>query len=335
MKSIVIEKNGFDGLKLINRELPQPGPRQVLLRVRAVGLNYRDVEIVLGSYHTPFKFPLVPMSDCLGEVIEVGKDVTRVKKGDRAVVAFWERWHDGSFDASVAGAPLGGPSDGVLSEQFLTSEDRLVVVPPEISDIEAASLPCAASTAWNALVTSGGVKPGEVVLVQGTGGVSLFAMQFAEMAGAQVVITSGSDEKLEKLTTPGVLGKVNYKRYPNWSAEILKLTNGRGVDHVLEVGGPQSFEHSLKSIRPGGQINVIGYLGGVDGGINPLDIFRKQATVRGIPVGSRRMLQELVQAMASTKTKPMIDSVTHWTNAAEALQRLHSGQHFGKVILSF
>jgi NADPH:quinone reductase-like Zn-dependent oxidoreductase len=225
------------------------------------------------------------------------------------VLAFWEGWHDGAFQAAEAGAPLGGPRDGVLAEHVVASEERVVVVPDALSDAEAASLPCAASTAWNALVSSGHIRPGQSVLVQGTGGVSLFALQFARMAGAQVIVTSSSDGKLGRARELGALAGVNYRNHPRWAGQVLALTGGQGVDHVIEVGGPGSFTESLKAIRPGGQINVIGYLGGVDGAINPLDIFRRQATVRGIPVGSRAMLGELMAALAAGTTRPVIDRV--------------------------
>lgn len=333
-QSLAIVSHGFDGLKCQRRDLPRPGPREVRLRVNAMALNYRDVEIVLGTYHTAFALPLVPLSDCAGVVDEVGESVSRVKKGDRAVLAFWEGWHDGAFQPAEAGAPLGGPRDGVLAEHVVASEERVVVVPDALSDAEAASLPCAASTAWNALVASGHIRPGQSVLVQGTGGVSLFALQFARMAGAQVIVTSSSDDKLARARELGAFAGVNYRSHPQWAEQVMAFTGGRGVDHVIEVGGPRSFTQSLKAICPGGQINVIGYLGGVDGVINPLDIFRRQATVRGIPVGSRAMLAELMAALAAGTMRPVIDRVYAWTDAAQALRHLHSGNHFGKVVLA-
>jgi len=250
------------------------------------------------------------------------------------VVAFWEHWTDGDFDPAEFGTSLGGPNDGVLTEIFRTTEDRLVLIPQQISDIQAASLPCAATTAWNALVTAGRIKSGDSVLVQGTGGVSLFALQFARIAGARVIVTSSSDAKLERAVEMGAFGTVNYQRSPEWSRHVLELTDGRGVDHVLEVGGPGSFAQSLKSVRFGGQINLIGYLGGVHGAINPMDIFWRQATVRCIAVGSRAMLEQLVRAIGVNQVAPVIDKVFAWTDAAAALRHLHSGSHFGKVVLS-
>lgn len=333
-KAIAIHEHGFGGLKEIQRDEPRPGPGEVVLQMRAMALNYRDLEIVSGTYHTAYRFPLVPLSDGVGKVLATGAGVTRVKPGDRAIVAFWERWNDGDFNPLDAGAPLGGPRDGVLAEQFLTIEDRLVVVPPSLSDAEAASLPCAATTAWNSLMASRQLKPGQTVLLQGTGGVSLFAMQFALMAGARVIVTSGSEEKLERVRAMGACATVNYRSNPEWATDVLELTGGRGVDHVVEVGGPGSFSQSLKALRPAGHIHVIGYLGGTEGAINPLDIFRKQATVRGIPVGSRAMLEALVAAFSRSQLRPVLDRTFHWTEVSQALRHLHSGKHFGKIVLT-
>jgi NADPH:quinone reductase-like Zn-dependent oxidoreductase len=333
MRAFVIEELGFDGLRVTQRE-PRPlGRGEVMLRMLAMALNHRDVEIVLGTYSAIFEHPLVPLSDGVGEVVGVGDDVTRVRIGDRAVVAFWERWNDGPFNPIDAGASLGGPRDGVLCEQFVTFEDRLVLVPDGISDVEAASLPCSATTAWHSLIAAGRIRPGDSVLIQGTGSVSLFAMQLALMVGAKPIVTSSSDDKLERVKESGVTCTINYKRTPEWSGQVLDYTAGRGVDHVIEVGGPGSFAQSLKAIRAGGQINVIGYLGGKDGTINPLDIFRRQATVRGIPVGSRAMLEGLIAGILATGVHPIIDRVFPWHDAASALRHLHSGTHFGKVVL--
>jgi NADPH:quinone reductase-like Zn-dependent oxidoreductase len=335
MQCFAIHDHGFDGLRLERREVPPPGPHEVLLRVRAAALNYRDIEIALGTYHTAFPLPLVPMSDCAGEVEAVGEGVTRVRRGDRVTVAFWDRWIAGAFDPAEAGAPLGGPRDGVLAERVVVGEHRLVRLPDALGDVEAATLPCAATTAWHALVSAGGVRPGETVLVQGTGGVSLFALQFARMAGARVIATSGSDDKLARVRALGAFATVNYRDEPEWGDRVRALADGRGVDHVIEVGGAATMRQSLRAIRPGGQVDVIGYLGGTGGAIDPLDIFRRQATVRGIPVGSRTMLEQLVAALAASGVKPVVDRSFAWTDAADALRHLHAGRHFGKVVLTF
>lgn len=331
---LAIHHHGFDGLQPVRRTLPEPGPREVRLRMRAMSVNYRDLQVVLGTYHTRFELPLVPLSDGVGEVEVVGEAVTRVKPGQRVMLAFWERWVDGRFQPGEAGSSLGGPRDGVLAEQIIASEDRLVPVPDELTDVQAATLPCAGATAWNALVASGGLRPGEVVVVQGTGGVSLFALQFAVMAGARAIVTSSSDEKLARARELGAWGTINYQRTPQWAAEVLALTGGRGADHVIEVGGPNTFSQSLQALRPGGQVNIIGYLGGTEGMINPLEIFRRPAVVRGIAVGSRVMLEQVAAAYAASTLRPVIDRSWPWTEAAEALRHLQSGAHFGKLVLT-
>lgn len=330
MKAIVIDgETGFDSLRLIDRPTPQPRRQEVVIRVKATALNYRDVEIVRGSYHTRFPQPLIPVSDGVGDIVAVGDDVTRVKVGDRVCSTFWQRWIAGSFDMAEASYQLGGPIDGLLSEYAPLDEQAVVLAPPHLSDVEAATLPCAAVTAWHALITEGSLKAGETVLVLGTGGVS----QFAVNAGARVIVTSRSDEKLARGEALGAFAGVNYRRHPNWADEVLKHTDGRGVDHVIEVGGPESFARSMRAVRRGGQINVIGYLGGTEGAINPLDIFRRQIRVRGIPVGSRASFEAMARAITANQLRPVIDRSFPWTEAADALRHLESGAHFGKVVL--
>ena len=334
MKAIVLQDApGVDNLRLVDRPMPEPRRQEIVVRIKATALNYRDVEIVRGSYHTAFQLPLVPLSDGVGEVVAIGEDVTRFNVGDRVCSTFWQRWVGGSFDMAEPSYQLGGPIDGLLSEHARLDEQAAVLAPGNLDDMEAATLPCAAVTAWHALVTEGALKPGDTVLVLGTGGVSLFALQFAVSAGAHVIVTSSSDSKLERAKALGAREGVNYQRNPDWSDEVLKLTAGRGVDHVIEVGGPQSFAHSLKSACRGGQINVIGYLGGTAGAINPLDIFRRQVRVRGIPVGSRASFEAMNRAIVANNIRPAIDRVFPWLQAADALRHLHGGSHFGKVVL--
>lgn len=334
MKAILLHgEPGAARLQLVDRPVPEPKRHEVIVRVRASALNYRDLEIVRGTYHTSFALPLIPLSDGVGEVVSVGEDVTRVKIGDRVCSAFWQRWVAGGFDMAEPSYQLGGPIDGMLAEYARLDEQAVVLAPRHLSDAEAATLPCAAVTAWHALVTEGALKPGETVLTLGTGGVSLFALQFARSAGARVIVTSSSDEKIERAKALGAFAGVNYRRHEDWAGEVLRLTDGRGVDHVLEVGGPGSFAQSLRAVRLGGQINVIGYLGGTEGTINPLDIFRRQARVRGIPVGSRASFEALARAMEAQELRPVIDRIFPWTEAADAFRHLASGAHFGKVVL--
>jgi NADPH:quinone reductase-like Zn-dependent oxidoreductase len=336
MKALVIDSAyGLDNLRVVERPVPKPRRQEVVVRVRAAALNYRDVEIVRGTYHTRFPLPLVPLSDGVGEVVAVGDDVTRVRVGDRVCSTFWQRWAAGSFDMAESSSQLGGPIDGLLSEYASLDEQGVVLAPEHLSDVEAATLPCAAVTAWHALVTEGALKAGESVLVLGTGGVSLFALQFAAAAGARVIVTSSSDEKIERAKALGAFAGVNYRRQLDWAEVVLDLTGGRGVDHVIEVGGPESFAQSLRAVRVGGQINVIGYLGGTEGTINPLDIFRRQVRVRGIPVGSRASFEAMNRAIQVNQLRPVVDHVYPWMEAASALRHVESGSHFGKVALQF
>jgi len=334
MKAIVLDGGlGLDHLRLVDRPMPQPRRQEVVVKVKATALNYRDLEIVRGTYHTQFPQPLVPLSDGVGEIVALGDDVTRFKVGDRVCSTFWQRWVAGSFDMAEASYQLGGPLDGLLAEHVSLDEQALVHAPPHLSDIEAATLPCAAVTAWHALVTEGALQAGDTILALGTGGVSLFALQFAAAAGARVIITSSSDEKIERAVGLGASVGVNYRRHEDWAEQVLDLTNGRGVDHVLEVGGPKSFAQSLRAVRRGGQISVIGYLGGTEGTINPLDIFRRQIRVRGIPVGSRASFEAMCNAITMNQLQPVIDRCFPWTSAAEALSYMESGVSFGKIVL--
>lgn len=334
MKAIIIDgEPGISNLRLVDRPIPSPRRQEVVVRVLATALNYRDLEIVRGSYHTRFPLPLIPISDGVGEIVAIGEDVTRVAVGDRVCSTFWQRWVGGSFDMAEPHYQRGGPLDGLLAEYAALDEQAVVPAPADLTDLEAATLPCAGVTAWHSLVTAGHLNAGNTILVLGTGGVSIFALQFAVNAGARVIVTSSSDEKIERAKALGASAGVNYRKHPQWGEAVLELTGGRGVDHILEVGGPESFAQSLKAVRRGGQISVIGYLGGTEGTINPLDIFRRQVTVRGIPVGSRASFEAMNRAIDTGKLRPMIDRCYPWTDIAQALHHLEEGSHFGKIVL--
>lgn len=336
MKAFVIEEGeGIDRLRPVDLPVPEPRRGEVVLRMRAASLNYRDLEIVRGTYHAGFALPMVPLSDGVGEVAAVGEGVTRVKPGDRVATTFWQGWIAGDFEGIERAVPLGGPGPGVLAEYVRLDAEGVVAVPEPLTDAEAATLPCAALTAWTSLVAEGGIKPGDTVLVQGTGGVAIFALQFAVAAGARAIVTSSSDEKLERARDLGAAGTVNYRTTPEWDAAVRDLTGGRGVDHVIEVGGPGTFARSLAAIRTGGQINVIGYLGGKSAEINPMQIMFRRARIRGIPVGSRDSFEAMNRAIAATGLRPVIDGSFPWTEAREALRHLEAAQHFGKVVLGF
>ncbi|MDR6290394.1 MULTISPECIES: zinc-dependent alcohol dehydrogenase family protein [Inquilinus] len=336
MKAFVIEEgSGLDRLALVERPVPEPRRGEVVLRMRAASLNYRDLEIVRGTYHAGFALPMVPLSDGVGEVVAVGEGVTRVAVGDRVASTFWQGWIAGDFEGIERAVPLGGPGPGVLAEYVRLDAEGVTRVPDHLTDAEAATLPCAALTAWTSLVAEGGLKPGDTVLVQGTGGVAIFALQFAVAAGACAIVTSSSDAKLEQARALGATGTVNYRTTPDWHLAVRELTGGRGVDHVIEVGGPGTFARSLAAIRTGGQINVIGYLGGKSTEINPMEILFRRARIRGIPVGSRDSFEAMNRAVAATGLRPVIDRGFAWTEAPTALRHLESAQHFGKVVLTF
>ncbi|TPM07900.1 NAD(P)-dependent alcohol dehydrogenase [Mesorhizobium sp. B2-3-11] len=333
MKAIELQHpGGIDNLRLVERLMPEPGRQEMIIKVKATALNYRDVEIARGSYHTAFALPLVPLSDGVGEVVAVGAEVTRFKVGDRVCATFWQRWIGGSFAMAEPSYQRGGPIDGLLSEFARLDEQAAVLAPEHLSDVEAATLPCAAVTAWHALFTEGRLKPGETVLSLGTGGVSLFAVQFAAAAGARVIVTSSSDDKLTRAKALGAHDGINYRSDPDWASAVLALTGGLGADHIIEVGGPQSFAQSLRASARGA-LNVIGYLGGSEGAVNPLDIFRRQVRARGIPVGSRESFEAMNRALAVNRLTPVIDKVLPWREAASAFRHLEHGSPFGKVVL--
>jgi NADPH:quinone reductase-like Zn-dependent oxidoreductase len=336
MKAWVIDGQfGFDHLKLVERPRPDPRFGEVVIRTRAVSLNYRDTQMVAGTYPFKFPLPLVPASDGVGEVVAVGEGVSRAKLGDRVLGTFWQSWLGGDFDQTEDIRQLGGDQDGMLAEYVRLDQHGLVRAPEHLSDEEASTLPCAALTAWQALVTEGQLKAGETVLVQGTGGVSIFALQFAAMFSAMTIVTSSSDAKLDRAKNLGATHTINYVKTPVWHPDVRRLNGGRGIDHVVEVGGPDSFLQSLKAIRMGGQIHMIGYVGSTTGEINPLEILYRRAVVRGIPIGSRESFDHMNRAIALHKLRPVVDRVFPWTEARAAIEYMREGKHFGKIVLEF
>ncbi len=331
----VQSKEGLDALTLTERPESQPMAGQVLLKMRAASLNYRDLLTVKGAYNSKQKLPLIPLSDGVGEVVAVGEGVTRVKIGDRVAGIFMQKWVAGEFSAEKSNSALGGAIDGVLAEYVMLHEDGVVHVPEHLSDEEAAALPCAAVTAWHGLITEGNLKAGDTILVQGTGGVSIFALQFAKLVGARVIATSSSDEKLERARQLGAFEGINYKTTPNWDEQVWKLTDGVGVDHVVEVGGAGTLNKSLRAVKVGGRVSLIGVLSGLGGDISTVSILHKNIRVQGIYVGSREMFEAMNRAIALHKTRPIIDRVFPFEEAREALAYLESGAHFGKICIRF
>jgi NADPH:quinone reductase-like Zn-dependent oxidoreductase len=298
-----------------------------------MSLNYRDLLVVKGLYNPKLPLPLVPLSDGVGQVVEVGPGVTRVKPGDRVAGIFMQTWIAGEPTEAKSKSALGGGGTGVLAEQVVFHEDGLVHVPEHLTDEEAATLPCAAVTAWHALVTEGRVQAGDSVLIQGTGGVSLFALQFARLSGARVIATSSSDAKLERVRQLGASDGINYKTTPDWDKKVRELTGNAGVDHVVEVGGAGTLGRSLKAVRMGGRISLIGVLTGGGGEVNPVPALMKNVCLQGIYVGSREMFEAMNRAIALHKLRPVVDRVFPFAEAAQALRYMESGAHFGKIAL--
>lgn len=326
------DASGIGALARVEMPEPRPGPGQVRVRVRACSLNYRDLVLARGGYGPRQRFPIVPLSDGVGEVAEVGEGVTRVKPGDRVAGSFFQRWEAGDLDDVAFTSALGGFLDGMLAESVVLEEAGVVAVPPYLSDEEAACLPCAAVTAWNALVVEGHVQAGDTVLVQGTGGVSLFALQIARMAGARVIATSSSDAKLQRAREMGASDGINYRDTPDWHKAVRELTGGRGVDQVVEVGGTGTLGRSLRAVRRGGFVALIGVLSG-GGEIDPLPMLSNVVRVHGIYVGSRAMFEAMNRAFELHRIRPVVDRVFAFSEAPEAYRYLESGAHFGKVVI--
>jgi NADPH:quinone reductase-like Zn-dependent oxidoreductase len=323
----------LDDLKLFDEEPPRPGPREIAIRIRAASLNFRDFKVATGTYgHNEIKPQVIPLSDGAGDVIEVGADVTRVKVGDRVMPIFSQRWIAGRIDRAYGSQALGGTADGVLAESIVLPDEGVAPIPAHLSYEEAATLPCAAMTAWHALFTRGQLIAGETVLTLGTGGVSLFAAQFARMAGARVIMTSGSEEKIARLKAMGIPDVVNYNTTPDWERAVMDLTGGQGADHVVELGGSGTFEKSLRSLRIGGGLYLIGNLAG-EAQVNPRLILAKRAHVHGIQVGSREMFEAMNRAILQAKLKPIIDRQFEFGEARAAFDYLASRAHFGKIVI--
>jgi NADPH:quinone reductase-like Zn-dependent oxidoreductase len=336
MKTYILEKGSttLDGLKQTHLPEPQPTPTQVLIRVYATSLNFRDSLVANGAYFNgPMKSDLIPLSDGAGEVISVGPNVKRFKQGDKVAGTFFQTWYDGTMQYSRPA--MGGSTNGMLSDLVALDEDGVVKLPDGYSFEEGATLPCAAVTAWHALTaTRNPVKPGQTVLCLGTGGVSIFALQFAKSAGARVIITSSSYDKLARAKELGADEAINYKEFPDWDKKVAELTGKRGVDHIIEVGGPGTLQKSYKAVAAEGQIALIGVVAGSKGDTNPLIMMMKGANLQGIYVGTTKMFEDMTRAITQSRIKPVIDRVFPFDQAPDAYQHLTTGQHFGKLVIT-
>jgi len=326
---------GLDNIHLVEKPIPTPGPGQVVLRMRAATLNYRDLLIVQGGYGSRQKLPLVPLSDGAGEVAATGPGVTRLKTGDRAIPSFFQGWIAGPPSEKKFGTSLGGALDGVLSEYQSFREEGLVATPAHLSDVEAAAYPCAGLTAWSAVIDQGKIKPGDSVLVQGTGGVALFALQFAKMAGAEVIVTSSSDDKLARARALGADHLINYKATPEWGKAARKIMGGEGVDHVVELGGAETLSESIRAVRTGGTISMIGVLSGARKELALPLVVMANLRLQGVTVGSRETLADMLRSVAHFRSKPAVDRVFPMAEFKDAVAYMKKGQHFGKVGISF
>jgi NADPH:quinone reductase-like Zn-dependent oxidoreductase len=326
---------GIDSLKLLQRPTPRPGPDEVLLRMTAATLNYRDLLTIQGGYGSRQKLPLVPLSDAAGVVEAVGPGVTRFKPGDRAINGFFPNWLCGDPSEQKFSGAAGGEVDGVLSEYRVFPQHALVAAPAHLSDPAAAALACAGLTAWSAVVKFGGLHPGDTVLTQGTGGVSLFALQFAKLVGARVISTSSNDHKIEKLRKLGADATINYTTTPNWGSQVRALTAGRGVDLVVEVGGAGTLNESIRATRIGGTIAMIGVLAQPAGGLRLPIVVMQQLRLQGVTVGSLEDFQMMINAIALHRQQPVIDRVFPFEQAPEAFAYMAARKHFGKVAIAF
>jgi len=332
MKAYEIRASGIDALKLYDREIRKPAPGEVLVRVRASSINYRDYLNVLDPVGRGIAMPRTPNSDGAGEVVEVGSGVSRFTPGDRVMGTFFQCWIGGGISSDAMASALGGALDGVLAEYVVLNEHGLVAMPPHLTFQEASTLPCAALTAWHSLVEMGGLKPGQIVLLLGTGGVSIMALQFAVMSGARVIITSSSDEKLARAKAMGAWQTINYKTQPDWEKAVLDMTGGLGVDHVVEVGGAGTVERSVAAVRVGGTIAMIGVL--TEGTLNATAVMRKSIRLQGIYVGSRSMFENMNKAIAAHEMRPVVDRIFPLEEARAAFHCMGEAGHFGKIVVT-
>ncbi|MBJ9963213.1 zinc-dependent alcohol dehydrogenase family protein [Burkholderia seminalis] len=326
--------DGIAGLRRIDATQRPVGPTDVVVKIHSASLNYRDLMFARGDYLGIGTEALIPVADGAGEVVEIGRDVTRFKPGDRVINTYFPRWIDGPVTPQKVSGSAGSHFDGVLAERFVSDEAALVAIPPHLDYDEAATLSCAGITAWNALFVDGGLAPGATVALLGTGGVSIIALQLAHAAGLRTIVTSSSDAKLERARALGADATINYRTAPEWQHEVLRVTDGAGADLVVEVGGRDTLPRSVAATKMGGIVSVIGGLssfGGPELGL--LSLIGGARRLHGFMVGSRAMLDDVVRLVAAKRIKPVVDRVFGFDEAPQAYAYLQSGQHFGKVVI--
>ncbi|MDH3859494.1 MAG: NAD(P)-dependent alcohol dehydrogenase [Gammaproteobacteria bacterium] len=327
----IVSDGGVDALALNDRQSPEPGKDELLVAVRASSINYRDLSTIEDPVARGITYPLIPNSDGAGEVISVGAGVTRFKAGDRVAGCFFQNWTDGCITATAMASAMGGAIDGILAEEAVLGEAGAVHIPAHLSYEEAATLPCAGLTAWNCLVEQGGLKAGDTALFLGTGGVSIAGLQIAKMMGARAIITSSSDEKLERARGLGADELINYREIPDWETRVLELTDGGGVDVTIETGGGGTLEKTIEATRIGGTISLIGVLTG--GMINPTSVMRKSIRLQGVYVGNRRMFEDMNAALTVNQVHPVIDQVFEFEDARATYHAMRAAGHFGKLVI--
>jgi len=328
----IVSDGGIDALHLAEAEDRKPGYGEVAVRMRANAINYRDLMTVKDPVSRRLPYPRVPNSCGAGEVTAVGAGVSSFKPGDKVASCFFQSWLDGSCSAEAMASALGGAVDGVLAETVVLKADGVVPAPSHLSFVETATLPCAGLTAWNGLMEAHRTKPGDTVLLLGTGGVSIFGLQFAKMVGARAIITSSSDEKLARAKELGAWATVNYKKKPDWEKAVLELTDGRGVDVTVEVGGAGTLPKTINATRIGGTISLIGVLAG--GQIDPATFMRRSIKMQGIYVGSRRMFLDMNRAIEAAGMKPVVDQTFAFADARKAYKAMEGAGHFGKIAIT-
>ncbi len=333
MKQYTLAQFGIEQLKLVDATSPKPRPGEVLLDVRALSLNYRDLMIIRGHYNPKLQLPATPISDAAGVIAQVGEGVRRVRVGDRVMTHYLAGWIDGPFRSEYLGGALGTPGPGFAAQQVALAAEAVVPTPAYLDDAQAATLPIAALTAWSALFSEWRIDAGQTVLVLGTGGVSIFALQIAKAAGARVIVTSGSDEKLARAGALGADGLINYRSTPEWDKAVLSLTEGRGVDVTIEVGGSGTLERSIRATRGGGMIALIGVLSGVRGEVPTVSVLMKRQRIQGILVDSRSAFERMLRFFEVHRIMPVIDQRFAFEALPAALEALEAAGHFGKIVI--
>jgi NADPH:quinone reductase-like Zn-dependent oxidoreductase len=332
MKAVVLESAGLEGLKPVDRPVPEPGPGEVVVRLRAASLNYRDL-VTLRMARPDTRAGFVPLSDGCGEIAALGAGVTRVRTGDRVAPQFFPDWISGPANPEVRATALGGPADGCLQQYLRIRAEGVTRAPEHLSDLEVAALPCAGLTAWRALVIDARIKAGDTVVVQGTGGVSMLALQLARLLGARVIATSSSDEKLERARALGASDGIHYRRTPEWGRQVRELTGGRGAECVIDVAGGKSLAQSLEAVAHGGHVAVVGILEGFEASLPIGLLMSKTATVRGTMVGNRHDTEEMFRAIALHRMRPAISHSFDFDAHRQAFETQMRAEHFGKVCI--